>query len=237
MKRSLINQIMRDALQFLEASNFKLPPFAHWTPEDWTKHSEADVEEIVRSQMGWDITDFGRGDFARFGLFLFTVRNGIPSSQAQLSGRVPKSYCEKIMVCQENQETPMHCHWNKMEDIICRGGEALIVKLFNCLPDRDALDTTSPVTVFTDGVRRVVPAGGTIALTPGESITLPPKVYHSFWSQKGMCLIGEVSLVNDDDTDNCFAEPIGRFPTIIEDEAPLHLLTKDYGTIKYKPSA
>jgi D-lyxose ketol-isomerase len=41
-------------------------------------------------------------------------------------------------------------------------------------------------------------------------------------------LCGEVSLVNDDHTDNRFYEPAGRFPEIEEDEPPLHLLVTDY---------
>jgi D-lyxose ketol-isomerase len=41
-------------------------------------------------------------------------------------------------------------------------------------------------------------------------------------------LIGEVSTVNDDLTDNVFREPIGRFSNIIEDVAPTHLLVSDY---------
>ena len=41
-------------------------------------------------------------------------------------------------------------------------------------------------------------------------------------------LIGEVSTVNDDLTDNIFDEPIGRFADIDEDEEPLHLLVSDY---------
>lgn len=41
-------------------------------------------------------------------------------------------------------------------------------------------------------------------------------------------LIGEVSTVNDDLTDNVFFDPIGRFSTVEEDEAPLHLLVSDY---------
>jgi D-lyxose isomerase len=42
-------------------------------------------------------------------------------------------------------------------------------------------------------------------------------------------LVGEVSTVNDDSTDNRFFEPVGRFPEIIEDVAPRHLLVGDYG--------
>ena len=41
-------------------------------------------------------------------------------------------------------------------------------------------------------------------------------------------MIGEVSTVNDDNTDNIFREPIGRFSDIEEDEAPRHLLVSDY---------
>jgi D-lyxose ketol-isomerase len=41
-------------------------------------------------------------------------------------------------------------------------------------------------------------------------------------------LVGEVSSVNDDHTDNKFHQPVGRFPDIEEDEAPTHLLVGDY---------
>ena len=41
-------------------------------------------------------------------------------------------------------------------------------------------------------------------------------------------LIGEVSTVNDDLTDNVFAVPIGRFSSVEEDEPPLRLLVSDY---------
>ena len=61
-----------------------------------------------------------------------------------------------------------------------------------------------------------------------ESICLEPFVYHRFWSEEGTTLVGEVSLVNDDNTDNRFYEEVGRFPAIVEDEAPLHLLVSDY---------
>jgi D-lyxose ketol-isomerase len=43
--------------------------------------------------------------------------------------------------------------------------------------------------------------------------------------------IGEVSTVNDDNTDNVFDDPkIARFGGIEEDEEPLHLLVSDYKT-------
>jgi D-lyxose ketol-isomerase len=41
-------------------------------------------------------------------------------------------------------------------------------------------------------------------------------------------LIGEVSMVNDDDHDNRFQIQVPRFPQIEEDEHPLYLLCTDY---------
>ena len=55
-----------------------------------------------------------------------------------------------------------------------------------------------------------------------------PGNWHAFWGEGGDVLIGEVSTVNDDLTDNVFREPIGRFSTIEEDVAPSHLLVSDY---------
>ena len=72
--------------------------------------------------------------------------------------------------------------------------------------------------------------GGSIILTPGESICLEQGIYHRFYGEpgKGKVFVGEVSAVNDDNTDNCFYVPVGRFPEIVEDEVPIHLLALDY---------
>lgn len=96
------------------------------------------------------------------------------------------------------------------------------------MPDGSFADT--PVMVSMDGRNYEVPAGTTVSVTPGESITLACGVYHSFWAQEGCgkVLIGEVSKVNDDRVDNRFYEAVGRFPAIEEDEEPLHLLSVDY---------
>jgi len=44
-------------------------------------------------------------------------------------------------------------------------------------------------------------------------------------------LVGEVSTVNDDETDNVFLDPIGRFASVEEDVSPTHLLVSDYRTL------
>lgn len=223
MKRSEINRILRETIAFFDEHHFKLPPFAFWTPADWQGRGE-EADEIRDNLLGWDITDFGLGDFPHKGLILFTIRNGSHGDP-----RYPKPYAEKIMVAGESQLTPMHFHAFKMEDIINRGGGNLLIDLYNATPDDD-LDRTSPVVVSVDGVRRTFRAGDTLRLTPGESITLPSRLYHRFYGEegRGRVLIGEVSRVNDDRTDNFFHEPVGRFPDIEENEPPLHYLCTEY---------
>ncbi len=220
MKRSEINQILINAKTFMAERKFKLPPWAYWSVADWKKNKN-DAMEIINNMLGWDITDFGSGDFYKRGLFLFTIRNGKLNVDK-------KPYAEKIMIVEENQETPMHFHWAKMEDIINRGGGNLVIELYNATTD-NKLDTT-PVHFKTDGIKRSVSAGGSVILSPGESICLEQRMYHRFYGEKGRgkVLVGEVSMVNDDTSDNCFYETVGRFPFIEEDEQPLHLLVSDY---------
>ena len=83
--------------------------------------------------------------------------------------------------------------------------------------------------VCTEDVAPSSPVKSTDASFPfAESVTLLPGNWHAFWGEGGDVLIGEVSTVNDDLTDNIFREPIGRFSSIEEDEAPAHLLVSDY---------
>ncbi len=222
MRRSEINAILRDADAFIRARQFHLPPFAYWLPAEWARQGAA-ARAIVEDHLGWDITDFGSGDFRARGLFLFTLRNGKP---ANLRAGRGKTYAEKILLIAVNQETPYHFHWQKTEDIINRGGGTLLIQLYNATPEETLAAT--PVTVSTDGVTRELAPGGIIALEPGASITLPDHVYHRFWAERERVLAGEVSTVNDDAADNRFLEPLGRFPAILEDEPPLYLLCNDY---------
>ncbi len=213
---------MRDADSFARANRFFLPPFAYWTPEDWQDRGE-EAREISDMDMGWDITDWGSGDFRRRGLFLFTIRNGAHRNLKNGSGKI---YAEKLLVVDVDQVTPLHFHWTKMEDIINRGGGNLAIQLYGSLQNGGLADT--PVTVSLDGVSTRVEAGGVLALRPGESITLPQGLYHKFWGIGSKVLVGEVSVCNDDNVDNRFYEKVGRFPVIEENEKPLYLLFKDY---------
>lgn len=223
MKRSEINTIMRAADAFIRSFGYILPPFAYWSPAEMQAR-RGEIAGIVSAGLGWDITDYGQGYFERLGLFLFTTRNGRAADLARGGGMC---YAEKIMISRQNQISPMHRHVVKAEDIINRGGATLAIEMF-ASDASGALDPLAPVVVASDGVERHLPAGGVLRLAPGESVTLMPGNWHAFWGEGGDVLIGEVSTVNDDRTDNIFREPLGRFAKIDEDEAPLHLLVSDY---------
>ena len=204
MKRSEINRALRDMESMLEKYRFALPPFCHYTPEEWQTKGH---------------------DFNKVGFSLITLRNG----NLAMSDKYAKTYAEKLLFIKEGQYSPNHFHWHKMEDIINRGGGTLLIRVYNSLPD-ESIDRESDVTVHLDGVTHTVPAGTQLRLTPGMSISIQPRLYHDFEVEPGSgdVLIGEVSQCNDDNTDNRFEPPVGRFPAIEEDEPPYRLLCNEY---------
>lgn len=224
MKRSEINAIIKELEAMCAKYHCYLPPFLSFTPDEWkTKGHEWD--EVRDCMLGWDITDFGSGDFSKCGFSLITIRNG---SQKEPE-KYPKVYAEKLLYLREGQMACNHFHWYKTEDIINRGGGNMLIRVYNSLPDEE-IDYESDVTVHVDGETRVVPAGTQIRLTPGDSLHISRKLYHDFHVEEGTgaVLIGEVSQCNDDTTDNHFNPPCGRFPEIEEDEPPYRLLCNEY---------
>lgn len=224
MKRSEINAALREMEAMLREYRFALPDFCHFTPEEWNGKGH-EYDEVRDNALGWDITDYGLGRFDEVGFSLITLRNG----NHAMPERYPKTYAEKLLYIKEGQYSPMHFHWSKMEDIINRGGGNLVIELYNADKDEQFADT--PVHFRIDGIEHVIEPGGRIILGPGQSICMEQYLYHRFYGEpgKGKVMVGEVSQCNDDTTDNRFYETIGRFPDIIEDEEPLHLLCSDYG--------
>lgn len=223
MKRSRVNAIMAEAGEMIRAHGFVLPPFARWTPDVFKARRE-DARAIIDARCGWDITDYGAGRYDDMGLFLFTLRNGRLADLRRGGGMC---YAEKLLISKRDQLSPMHTHVIKAEDIINRGGATLVVELHGS-DDEGNFAADRGGAVWCDGIRRPYGPGEKLKLAPGESVTLMPGDWHAFWGEGGDVLIGEVSTVNDDETDNIFREPIGRFSEIEEDEAPTHLLVSDY---------
>ena len=219
MKRSEINRALQEMEATLKRYQINLPPFCHFTPEEW--QSKGHNYDEIRDNM--------LGDFDKVGFSLITLRNG----NLKMQDRYAKTYAEKLIYLKEGQYSPNHFHWNKMEDIINRCGGTLLIRVYNSLPD-ESIDKVSDVTVHLDGCAVTVPAGTQVRLEPGMSISIQPRLYHDFEVEPGTgpIVIGEVSQCNDDNTDNRFNPPVGRFPTIEEDEPPYRLLCNEYPAAK-----
>ena len=222
MKRSEINRALRSMEACIREHHVELPPFCFFTPEEW-KEKGHEYDEIRDNMLGWDITDYGLGKFKEVGFSLITLRNGNLKNP-----RYTKTYAEKLLYLEEGQMATMHFHWNKMEDIINRGGGNVLIQVYNSDENEGFADTE--VEVHKDGCATKVPGGTKIRLRPGESVTVYPYMYHDFHVEEGTgaVLLGEVSMCNDDEHDNRFYEPMGRFPEIEEDEPPYRLLCNEY---------
>ncbi len=141
----------------------------------------------------WDITDFGLGDWRRYGLVLVNLAD-------------EPEYCEKLMYAQGGMTTPMHHHRAKKEDIICRFGQLMV---------RFGGGPAETVSIKLNGEFQPVQSGRQISLNAGERVTLFPGTWHEFWPVSDECIIGEVSTANDDEHDNFFLNPeVGRFPSV-----------------------
>lgn len=221
MKRSVINTNIEWAMDLCKKTNFNLPSFAYWTPEEWAAKAPAEVERMKEVGLGWDVTDYGKGDFDKVGAVLFTLRNGSQSDPN-------RPYCEKMIAMKDKQVLPCHFHYEKTEDIINRAGGTLCVQVWNSTSKEDGykVDETTPVSLYCDGQPVTVPAGGVVKVTTGNSITLTPYCYHLFYAEGGDLVVGEVSKVNDDAADNHFSEETHH--TIEEDEPVRHILCGGY---------
>ena len=228
MKRSEINRALKELETMCEKYHCYLPPFCHVEPEQWANAGE-EYDEVRECMLGWDITDYGLGNFDKVGFSLITIRNG----NRNKADKYPKVYAEKLLYLKEGQYAPNHFHWYKTEDIINRGGGNVLIRVYNSL-ENEEIDYESDVTVHTDGRTYTVPAGTQIRLTPGESIHVQQYLYHDFSVEEGTgaVLLGEVSQCNDDNNDNRFNPPVGRFPEIEEDEPPYRLLCNEYPNSK-----
>ena len=236
MKRSKANEIIQYTINALKDAKFPLPPFAYYGTEEW-KNLQEDEIELVENMLGWDITDFGSGDFDRVGLTIFTFRNG----NFYAKDKYPKPYAEKMLYVMDGQVLPFHYHWDKREDIINRGGGDLEITLYNSTAADFAdveggragkigeFDTTD-VVASVDGKNIIVPAGGKIILKPGQSISLAPGQYHQWQGVPGTgdVILFEVSTTNDDTIDNRFHTAGERIPVMDEDVPAQYLMFADY---------
>lgn len=129
-------------------------------------------------------------------------------------------------MCEDGQRAPHHYHVVETEDIVNRGGARFVVELFTV--DRNGEPMKERFRALKDVSVLDLSPGDRVRLEPGESLTLEPCVAHAFWAEGGAAIAGEVSLANDDPSDNYFFRPLGP-PPPIEEDAPARIVTvRDY---------
>lgn len=225
MKRSEIDAAIDMAKERLDEFKIKLPMFGYWTPADFEANKDK-LDRIKSRMLGWDVSDFGSGDFYNCGAVLFTVRNGDKNDK-----ELKAPYAEKYIILDDKneQEIPLHYHIEKTEDIINRGGGIMVVEMYKKGAD-GKLDTQSEYDVYMDGIKYTKKPGEKIEVMPGNSITIEPYMFHKFYPKKGSGILvaGEVSRVNDDNCDNVFAVEMDRFCAIDEDAPKKYVLVNEY---------
>jgi D-lyxose ketol-isomerase len=222
LKRSTVNASIELAIKTMADYGIHLPPFAYWTVEEWADKGH-DADEIRDCMLGWDVTDFGIGDFEEIGRILFTMRNGSKHKPGY-----PKPYAEKLILNPEGQRAPLHFHQSKMEDITNEAGGNIIVQ-FTAVDD-GGQPRQGELRIQVNAQTRRIDSGDIVRLKPGDSICLPPRVAHQFWGEEGtsISVSREVSSVCDDIKDNYFMEPLARFPNLDEDEPRRYYLCHEY---------
>ncbi len=221
MKRSEIEAIIGRSLGVMKDQGFHLPCFAGWTPAQWRENAEA-TRAMRAAGLGWNIVEFENGAFFKSGIAVFTLRMGDYRELPRGEGRL---YGEKAFVLFEGQSVPHHYHRVKTEDLINRGGGILGVNLVKV--DADGKPLPDTIALERNGMTVTVPAHSTLHLEPGESIVLVPGVAHAFLGVSEV-LCGEISLANDDATDNYFLQPLPTLSPIIEDVPARHVVLADY---------
>lgn len=225
MKRSFVESRIDAMAAFCERRGFALPPFASWSEDDYRADPDA-ARRIAQDGLGWNIVEFKPGAFATDGLSVFTLRMGDWRQLANGRGRL---YAEKILMAEEGQRTPHHYHIVKTEDILNRSGARFVVELFKV--DRAGVPLKERFRVLKDVKTLDLEPGGRVSLEPGESIVIEPFVAHAFWAEGGAALVGEVSLVNDDASDNYFLPPLPPAAPIEEDRQRRYVTVRDHARV------
>ena len=231
MKRSEINQLITEGVVLFRKMGISLPPQAHWNLETWYEHRNL-AEEMRRRSIGWDLTDFGSGDFSKIGMFNYTVSNGFIDLTTSKPADQP--YSNKVKIVKEGQAYPRHHHRSKIEDNVVLAGTQFDIELHNVGPN-DEVDMQNEVRIMRNNIWESYPPGATITLVPGERVRFEPRHYHRLFVQQGMVAVEEVSSVSDD-TDTCWLpeDRVTRYPEIEEDQKPKYLLCSDLpGTQKF----
>ena len=92
MKRSEINRALREMELMCLREHCYLPPFCGFTPRQWQSLGH-EYDEVRDCMLGWDITDYGLGDFDKVGVSLITCEMATALWRINTPRSMRKSCC------------------------------------------------------------------------------------------------------------------------------------------------
>jgi hypothetical protein len=211
MKRSEINAAIARAIGNAKKFAVALPKWADWSPARFT---DASTDGIRHQQLGWKVVDFGAGDFANCGLVVLAVCSpmidaaGEPQNKpVQVGTRTypATAFSRKFLFVQAGQTEPHHFHRQKeRKEVTVLAGAPVRFEL--AWADGDTALSDKAVEVQVDGIWHSMPAGDSIVIQPGETITLPGELSHiiSVAGDGLDTIMVETCTANNNNTDNIF---------------------------------
>jgi D-lyxose ketol-isomerase len=221
MPRSEINDAIALAEDFFLAHKYALPIWSAWSLDDWLAAGR-EMEHVRKAKLGWIVRDFGSERFAREGSVGFTLHNMGTDDPPGMIGVFLRALLVHV-----HQVTPLHAHPLRNWTIENRGGGRLIVELYHAGPD-DELDETRHVVVRIDGIGRTIAPGDPIAIAPGNTIEIPPRVYRKYWAEEASAMAVEFGAAGRGDPPVEYFEPFASLFEIDEDEPAKRLLCHEY---------
>lgn len=235
MKRSEIDGAIARAIGNAKKFHVALPKWAEWKPSQF----DASADGIRHQKLGWKVVDFGASDFPNCGLVILALCSplvddaGAPRTKPQTVGKREypvTGFSRKYLFVQAGQTEPHHFHRQKArKEVTVVAGAPVRFEL--AWADGDTALSEKDVDVQVDGIWHHLPAGGSIVVNPGETITLPGELSHIISVPEGGedTIMLETSTANNDTKDNIFPFMTPTSVPVDEDSAARYQLLDEHG--------
>jgi len=234
MKRSEIDSAIERAIKNAKNFGVALPAWVEWPSQQF----EANADGIRHQKLGWKVVDFGVGDFEHCGLVILALCSSLLDDAGEPLAKPVRvgdydypvtSFSRKYLFVQAGQTEPHHFHRQKArKEVSVIAGAPVRFEL--AWAENDTTLSSLDVNVAVDGIWHSLPAGGTVTISPGETITLPGNLSHIISVAEGGpdTIMMETSTANNDRSDNIFPFMTPTSKPVIEDAKARYQLLDEH---------
>ncbi len=234
MKRSEIDTAIERAISNAKNLGVALPAWSDWHPQQFEKNADG----IRHQKLGWKVVDFGMKDFENCGLVILALCSSLVDETGEPLTKVAHlgeydypvtSFSRKYLFVQAGQTEPHHFHRQKArKEVSVIAGAPVRFEL--AWAENDTTLSNQDVNVAVDGIWHQLPAGGSLMVNPGETITLPGNLSHIISVAEGGpdTIMMETSTANNDRRDNIFPFMTPTSTSVIEDTVARYQLLDEH---------